>query len=179
MNGLLENSLISWLDQQNFDPLKILGFIGGSIVGLWTFVKGINEYSLKNRLSRYQQFISQRKEFEATSVLTNIYGFILDDSQPDLSQKNVWDRIFFLVFMENIAIMMNSGLLSKNVVHNTWGNGILRCYANDSFWKGIDDNRKNGQRSPYWRVFYQLRDDMEAIDRRVRNNPGIVRHYRF
>ncbi len=160
--------------------VQLLIQIGGIIGGLIAFFRGLAEYRRKNRLERYQQFITQRKEFEASPVLTNVYVGILQGPQHDMSGVPVWERIFFLVFLENIAVMMNSGLISKNVVHNTWGNGVLQCWQNDSFWADIDADRLDGtRRSPYWRVFSQLHEDMARVDRRVRSAPHVDRRYQF
>jgi hypothetical protein len=156
--------------------VQLVGIVGA----FFAFFRGLAEYQRKNRLERYQQFITQRKEFEANSILTNVYVGVLQGPQHDMSGVPVWDRIFFLVFLENIALMMNSGLLSRNVVHNTWGNGVLQCWRNDSFWADIDAARlDDAKRSPYWRVFGQLYQDMARVDQRVRAQPQADRRYTF
>lgn len=154
--------------------------MGGAIGGLVLFFRGIEEYILKNRLARFQQFIAQRKEFEASKELCGVNSEVLKGESNDMSGVEWWHRTYYLVFMENIALMMNSRLIDSNVVHNTWGASILACFENNSFWADIDKDRMDTlRRSPYWRVFYKLHDDMQAIDREVKKAPGRTRRYKF
>src|ERR1700730_14357962 len=44
--------------------LALFTAICGAIGGLYVFFRGVYEYVLKNRLTRFQQFIVQRKEFD-------------------------------------------------------------------------------------------------------------------
>jgi hypothetical protein len=43
----------------------------------------------------------------------------------------------FLGFFEEVAIMVNSGLIRKEVAHYMFGYYVIDCWKSKSFWKGI------------------------------------------
>jgi hypothetical protein len=152
--------------------LQVIGVIGAGIGALFTFAKGVHEYTIKVRLQRYQQYAAKIKEFENSPNLMDVYKRVLA-RDAHLSDVDVWDRIAYLVFLEDLGVMMNSDLLSKYIVHNSWSDGIIRCWDDDNFWHDIPRDGSS------WRTFRVLAQDMKKIDRILEKNPDFMARRAF
>lgn len=68
------------------------------------------------------------------------------------------DKIQILGFFEEISILMNSGLIAKEVAYYMFGYYAMRCLACRSFIDGIN------LESPYWQEFVRFTQTMQEME---------------
>ena len=61
-------------------------------------------------------------------------------------------------FLEEVALMVNSGLIRKEVAHYMFGYYVLLTDRCENFWDGLDRD------SQYWSVFRQLAAQMKSLN---------------
>jgi hypothetical protein len=83
---------------------------------------------------------------------------LLEIDDPALREMPFKAKRDFLGFFEEIALMVNTGLMRKNVAHHMFGYYALRSSNSKNFWSDV--NRE----SYYWAVFFHFVKQMEAIE---------------
>jgi hypothetical protein len=108
------------------------------IVGLVALFKGIVEYK--------QQGTQKRSEY-----------FIETDS-IELTDIPFKEKRDYLGLFEEVAMMMNSNLIRKEVAHYMFGYYAIRCWESKHFWKDV--NRE----SIYWKLFRNFVIEMKDFE---------------
>jgi len=136
---------------------NVILFIGG-FIGLLTFIKGILEYSHQIKQKRVIQFIEMRRRFKENEKFRQICDLCEIDNDK-LIDIPLGDRRNYAGFLEEVALMMNSGLIRKNVVFYFFGWYALTCWHSKNFWVDM------GQESNYWDLFRDFAHQMEEIEK--------------
>ena len=84
---------------------------------------------------------------------------MLDKESDEIQNILYKDRYDFIGVFEDIAIMMNSGLIKKEIVHYMLAYYAIRCWENDLFWKEINRD------CVYWRLFKDFVLQMKEIEK--------------
>ena len=135
---------------------QIAGVVG-VLVAVFAFGKGLIEYRSQGLQRRAEHFVAMRRRFKENAAFNNIRELLEIDS-PDLQVVSFLEKIDFLGFFEEIALLMNSGLLRKEVVHYMVGYYAIRCWQSDHFWHGINRD------GIYWSLFREFAKDMESME---------------
>ncbi len=139
------------------DFWKDLAIIAAGIVGFITFLTGVFEYARQGRDRRAEKFVQMRRRFLETALFQRILNLLPEDS-PELAQMPVQDRRNFLGFLEEVALMVNSGLIDRRVAHYMFGYYVLLAARSTRIWEGLDHD------SLYWTVFRSFAASMEEYE---------------
>jgi hypothetical protein len=82
---------------------------------------------------------------------------LLESDSPKLRKYSLADRAHLLGVFEELALMLNSGLVTKHVAHYMFGYPALLCWQSKNLWQGIDRD------SNYWALFRDFALQMKAV----------------
>jgi|HubBroStandDraft_3_1064219.scaffolds.fasta_scaffold174203_2 hypothetical protein len=144
------------------------------LVGIVAFIKTLMEYTQQNSMKRFEKFQEMRKRYKEDPVLREICTLLEDDSER-LRDMPFKQKLIFLGFYEEIALMHNSGLLRPSIAHYMFGYYAIRCYQSKNFWNNLNRD------SYYWAVFVNFAKRMEAIDDKIDDDttPKELERFRF
>jgi hypothetical protein len=136
------------------DLAIFFGFIATAV----SFLKGVYEYIRQGNEKRALNFFKLEHEFFSNQSNILICKLIEDDSS-DLLNVSYEDKIKFLGFIEQIALLVNSKLLSLEVASYVYGYYVLKCNDSVNFWS--DDMDKS---SEFWNLFFSFSKKIERVD---------------
>lgn len=133
--------------------IKDLSIVVAGIVALITFVFGLGEYVKRGRQERALHFVEMRRRFLGTPEFKQVLSALhaKDDSPARLP---VQDKRNFIGFFEEVALLVNSGMLRADVAHYMYGHYVLLADGSSSFWENLDRD------SVYWTLFRKFAADM-------------------
>jgi hypothetical protein len=150
----------------NFDWKDAAALIG-SVVALATLIKGTLEYVKQGTLKRAELFFQMEERYAKF-----LYLFDMLDHQDDekirkqLESLSFEKKLDFLGFYEQLAMMVESGLIRRKVAHYMYGYYAIACLDSDDFWKEEDRN------DPYWCLFKNFAEQskvyMSALRRKFK-----------
>ncbi len=138
------------------DFWKDLAIILAGIVGLITFFTGTLEYVRQGHQHRAQNFVQMRRRFLETPQYREILDLLAGDD-PKLRDVSIQEKRNFIGFLEEVALMVNSRLISAEVAHYMFGYYVLLAARSEHFWEGLDRS------SIYWTVFRLFAEEMEKM----------------
>jgi hypothetical protein len=150
------------------DPttIKLITLIVGVatlIVGVATFVKAVFEFNGQNTLKRFEKFQEMRtrndEDPDLKAVRDAMYG--RSGSLKDLSTIS---KYAFMGFFEEIAMMLNSGLIREVVAFYMFSFDARQASKNEDFWCGIKRD------DPYWSLFCSFCKQMIDLESRYKRN---------
>lgn len=142
------------------DPLefwKSMAIIVAGVIALTTFLTGIAEYVRRGRQERASNFVDMRRRFLESGLFRDILNG-LATGDPGVASIPIQDRRNFLAFFEEVALMVRSKLIRREVAYYMFGYYALLADRSDALWTGLD------RRDRYWRLFRELADDIEAFE---------------
>ncbi len=150
MSAIILIDMSDWLSL-----VKDISIIIAGLVALITFVRGVAEYANQGHEKRATQFVDMRRRYLETQEFQVILELLINDD-PKLSDINPQQRRNFLGFIEEIALMVNSGLIREEVAHYMFGRYVCLANKSENLWKGLDRD------SLYWEVFRRFASQMEC-----------------
>jgi hypothetical protein len=141
----------------NLENIKIIAISFASLIGAITFIKGYFEYRLAAKQKRYELYDKYRKKLEENENLRNIVD-LLETENPAIQELTRFNRYKFIGFYEDIALLLNSGLIKPEIAHYMFSYYAILCWESDPFWEGINRN------SAYWRVFREFVESMQKLE---------------
>lgn len=142
------------------DPLefwKSWAIIAAGVIGFITFLTGLLEYVRQGRQHRAENFVQMRRRFLETPQYRQILDKLAVDD-PTLRDESVQEKRNFIGFLEEVALMVNSKLIRKEVAHYMFGYYVLLAAKSVHFWEGLDKD------SQYWTVFRQFSEEMKKMN---------------
>jgi hypothetical protein len=127
------------------------------IVGLVALFKGIVEYKQQGTQKRSEYFIEMRKRLKENQSFKTIAELLETDS-IELTDIPFKEKRDYLGLFEEVAMMMNSNLIRKEVAHYMFGYYAIRCWESKHFWKDV--NRE----SIYWKLFRNFVIEMKDFE---------------
>jgi hypothetical protein len=155
------------VDQLEF--WKAVAIIAGGVVAFTTFLFAVLEYARQNHQHRASRFVEMRRRFLETALFRDILNLLATDD-PTLRQVPIQDRRNFGGFLEEVALMVNSRLISPKVAHYMFGDYVLLTARSENFWHGLD------REGVYWTVFRQFAQQMESFHA---EDVGLTKSLRF
>lgn len=137
------------------DVQKDFAIIAGSVIALVTFLSGVLEFARQSHLRRAEQFLHMRRRFLETPLFQEILRLLATDD-PRLREIPVQDRRNFGGFLEEVALMVNSRLISREVAHYMFGHYVILTERSTHFWDGLD------RQGTYWQLFHRFAEEMKA-----------------
>ncbi len=140
----------------------------GTVVALATLIKGTLEYVKQGAVKRAELFLKMRERYTKFFYLFEMLDH--QDTQKGCDQLRCLsfeEKLKFLGFNEELALMVESGLIRKAVAHYMFGYYAIACWKSDSFWNEEDRN------GPYWRLFrifveQMIADEEDFLPRRYK-----------
>jgi hypothetical protein len=139
-------------------PLAALTFA----VGVATFIKAIFEYNRQNATKRFEIFQGMNKRVDDDNFM-KIREY-LDNDDPELEKFDYTSKHNFLGFFEELAISVNSKVMSNEAAYYMFGYYAIQCYTSENFWKGTKLIQKD---SVYWSLFRHFATKMQVMEKRL------------
>lgn len=136
---------------------KDIATIAGVAIALVTLAKGVCEYVRQGAQKRAEQFIEMRKRLKENDTFRELAALI-ETNDPKLESVPYKDRRDYLGFFEEIALMVNSGLIRIELAHYMFGYYAIRCWESDHFWRDVNRD------SQYWVLFKEFVRKMKEIE---------------
>lgn len=141
----------------NLDFIKDIALILGGFVAVITFFTGVWQYVRQGHQARATHFIEMRRRFLDTSLFREILNLLATDD-PKLKDVPIQDRRNFVGFLEEVALMVNSRLIRKEVAHYMFGYYAILVGKSENLWDGLDRG------STYWSLFRQFEASMKLME---------------
>lgn len=148
--------------------LKDFAIVLGAIIALFTFINGILEYSRQGRQKRADQFVLLRRRLKENETFKHLTDLALR-KDPALAECPPADKRDLLGLFEEVALMMNSKLIRKEVAHYMFGSYVIACYESDDFWVNLERD------DMYWRLFNDFALQMKEVEQHFRFSRKMMR----
>ena len=119
------------------ETVKDYALVVGGIAALTTFLTGVIEYARQANLRRGEAFIAMRRRFLEDPVFREILN-LLDADDPRLAGLPLQDRRNFIAYLEEVAIMCESGMIRREIAHYMYGRYVALADASAHLWRGLD-----------------------------------------
>jgi len=147
---------------------KDLAIIAGAMIALVTFFTGVLEYARQSHFRRAEQFVQMRRRFLETPLFQEILRLLATDD-PALREIPIQDRRNFGGFLEEVALMVNSRMISRQVAHYMFGHYVVLTDRSVNFWHDLDRDEV------YWQLFRRFAREM----RELKAKPVRIKRLRF
>jgi hypothetical protein len=110
------------------------------LIGLSTFIVSVREKRRQGRQKRFELYLKMESKFqgekfrEIRALLNKDDKEKLDENKRALRATPKRTRRDFAAFFESIALMRNSGLITKEVACNMFSHDAIECWYSDDFW---------------------------------------------
>lgn len=117
------------------------------------------------KLKRTEFFLSQHRRLFDDETLYLVLG-MLDADKEELAKENMWDaKRKFLTFIEEIALLVNSEQINKEVALNMFGHYARCARYGRNFSVGIRPQRE------HWSLFYWFTDEADKFSEKYPAGP--------
>lgn len=139
--------------------LKDWSIVAAGLIALITFVFSTIENVRRGRQERVQNFVLMRRRFLEMPQFREILD-LLQSCDPGLRDFSIQDKRNFIGFLEEVALLTNSGLIKAEIAHYMFGYYVVLAAKSEDFWHGLD------RESTYWAVFREFAQKMAALESR-------------
>jgi hypothetical protein len=150
----------TWGLPQWKDFFSILGGIAtvlGVIIALITLAKALHEYTRQLEEKRAEQFINLRTAYKNLPHFQEIIKYLYKiDGYRSLPPTIA--RMEFMAFFEDIAFLMKSGLIRKEVAFYMFGGDVIKAWENSAFWG--NEFKENY----HWFLVNEFKEEMEEME---------------
>jgi len=135
---------------------KVLLQAVATVIALFTVIRGVLEYARSNAQKRAELFFALRKRFDESAGMRRIRAAL--DAADDKLLKSIAksDKIDFLTFYEDVALLMNSKLMREPNAHYMFGFYAIEADGSAAFWTSLNRDLA------YWSVFRDFAERMKA-----------------
>jgi len=146
----------------NFEMVKEVSILIAVVGTITTLIIGLVKFRLYSKQKHFERFQELRRKLTENEKLRQICDY-LDFKDPKIETVDYKDKYDFIGIFEDITIMMNSGLIKKEIVYYMLAYYAIRCSENDPFWKNIN------RQAPYWRLFHDFALQMKELEKKNLN----------
>ena len=150
--------MIEFLNKITIAEWKDFATILGAFIALVALAKGIAEYIKQGSQKRADHFFAIRSKLKSNPTFEEICALLEVDDQKLLG-ISFKDKRSFLGLFEEVALMVNSGFIKRDIAHYMFGYYALRCWDSKHFWYQV--NRE----SIYWSLFKEFVQEMRLIEK--------------
>ena len=148
--------------------------IVAALVALISLTTAIIEYRRRGVLQRAQQFVIMRRLLKENPTFKRICELLeTDDSR--LKEMPFADKRDFLGLFEEIALMMQSKLIRREVAHYMFGYYAILCWESENFWFNPAGGPYLTRDSPYWKVFREFVTQMRQVEKSSQQDTSNLR----
>jgi hypothetical protein len=84
---------------------------------------------------------------------------MLETEDDRLLQLSLAEKVNYVGFFEEIALLTNSSQVRKEVAHYMFGYYAIQCWRNEKFWTNMN------RATAYWSLFRDFVEQMEGIQK--------------
>lgn len=143
----------------DLNTTKDFSIVVAGVIALVTFVTGTLEYRRRSRHERAETFIRMRSRFQESPVFRRILD-LLSTSDPSVSEVSMQDRRNLVGYLEEVGLMVNSGLLRPEVAKLMFGVYVDLVNNSEAFWEGMDRG------SVDWTMFRRFSQTLQKVSER-------------
>ncbi|HVR48075.1 MAG TPA: hypothetical protein VMT95_15700 [Candidatus Binatia bacterium] len=125
-------------------------------VSAGTFVFSAVQYKQANTLRRFEKYYDMSKRFDDNETVQEVIGLLRASESEKLRQLALSKKETFICFIEDVAVMQNSGLINPALAAYTFGYYVQTCLQNNDFWAGL--NRDD----PFFKTFREFATNVEG-----------------
>ncbi len=142
------------------DYKDIVAILGGFFSLVLVFLALI-QYQKAEKQRRAEHFFKLREKYNTDAVFVKIREKIDHQDSPQQGEEAIKldEQRKFLGFYEEIAIMVNSGLIKQELAFYMFGYYAIQAAEMGDFKSYIEEDRE------YWGLFIQFAGRMKAIER--------------
>jgi len=129
----------------------------GAIIAVSSLVLSIIEYKRQGSQKRAEHFLGIRNRLKTDPAFQKIVNMLETDA-PELAEVPFIEKREFLGALEEVALMMNSGLIRPEVAFYMFGYDSIRCWESVRFWSDV--NRE----ALYWALFRRFAERMKELE---------------
>lgn len=144
------------------EQMAWIAAVGSTFVGVGALIKGVAEYSRHNSIKRVELFFEMRRRLKDDPRLSRVVQLIRKRDLEGVDGLELEDKLYFTGFFEEVALLLNSGLIRPQVANYMFGYYMLDCWNFDYFWEGLNKNTK------HWAVLRDFVVQMEAERERLK-----------
>lgn len=125
------------------------------------FVITIKSFKKANDIKKTEFYIDFKTRFKSRKSFNKIRNLLLKSTKDksQIKELSKIERIDYAGFLEEIYILMEKKLISKNDVYYSFGQYILECNHSTEFWNDLDKGH------PLWKNFRLLVIEIEKIEK--------------
>lgn len=147
--------------------LKDFAIVLAGVIALTTFLSGVLEYSRQGRSRRAEHFVDMRRRFLENDSFRQLLNLLPGDDVR-LKEVSNQERRNFIGFLEEVALMVNSRIIRREVAHYMFGYYVGLAAKSENLWIGLD------KESVYWTVFRQFAKSLSEV-KRAAPDPSTIR----
>ena len=148
--------MLSYVDLELVKNLAMIVAVGIAAI---TLVKGVIEYARQGKQKRVEHFLEMRRKLKEPGKYDKIFALLEDeDDNSKLADISYMMKRDLLGFFEEVALIMNSGLIRKEVACYMFGYYAIQCKKSNYFWSNVEKN------SIWWSLFIHFASEMEKIE---------------
>jgi len=146
---------------ENDDLISIIATIFAAIAALYA----VKSFAKSNEIKSAEFYLTLKARFKENESFTLIRELLYEsaknkedeEKKENIKKTTRIKRIDYVGFMEEINILLNKKLISKDDVYLSFGQYILECDESEAFWLDLTKN------DPLWKNFRDLVNKMKKI----------------
>jgi hypothetical protein len=117
-------------------------------------------------------FLHLREAFKANERFSDLFQLI-DENDERLKHVQFSKKQDFIGFYEDIALLINSGILREEIAHYMFAYYAIKCWESEHFWDQLDRD------SPYWALFKCFVEKMKTHASSISKDSTSVSRYKI
>ena len=135
--------------------LKDFSIIIGGLITIIAFANGLLEYRRQGAQKRVEHFTLLRRRLKENHIFKEICALMFAND-PRLADVNAQDKRDFIGLLEEVALMVNSGLIRPELAHYMFGYYTVKCLESENFWANLTLDET------YWKLFHDFAHEMKT-----------------
>lgn len=133
----------------------ILLFAGG-VIGLLTFLMSVFEYRKQGHQKRIELYLEMSRRIEDNPDFRQVRT-LLNVGSEDIRNIPKKTRSDYAGFLESVALMRNSGVISRQVACYMFSHDAVACWNSNAFWEDFtrDDT--------HWGLLRHFVEEMQSL----------------
>jgi hypothetical protein len=145
--------------------------IVGAYIAYRSYQQRTAEIASKNKLDRFNNYLIANTYFENDKNINAVRDAAESGNWSTVTKDH---RYYFMAFYEQVALMMQSGLISEDAAFYIYGFELMRAYEDPEFWHNNDPKDDK-----YWELLRHLYERMFKYSKRYEDRPFPVKDFTF
>ena len=135
--------------------VKDLSIVVAGVVAFVTLWTGMAQWARAQHAARADQFVAMRRRFLEDLTFRRLLD-LLATGDAAIARESIQDRRNLAGFLEEVGLLVNSGLLRFQVARYMFGPYVRLVDASPDFWTGLDREGES------WAVFHAFAARLRA-----------------